>query len=61
VTIKNWFLILPLLPVSTWRHQMQAKDASASHAIFLADCVYDICAGAGEVAAQLTAEIMRIE
>jgi hypothetical protein len=40
---------------------MQAKDASASHAIFLADCVYDICAGAGEVAAQLTAEIMRIE
>lgn len=47
---KHWAKPLP-----------EAKDASASHAIFLADCVYDICAGAGEVAAQLTAEIMRIE
>lgn len=40
----------------------EVEDAThASHAIFLADCVYDICAGGGEVAAQLTAEIMRID
>lgn len=47
---KHWAKPLP-----------EVEDASASHAIFLADCVYDICAGAGEVAAQLTAEIMRID